>query len=120
MKFSKYNIIVPTEEKNIIVYNTLSGTVIKIATEQYQENNKMLISKGMVVEDNADELMLYKYKYEGLLYQTTDLDLTLATTMNCNLRCPYCFEGDSKCSEYMTKDVANAIIKYIIAKKQKK
>ena len=62
MKFSKYNIIVPTEEKNIIVYNTLSGTVIKIATEQYQENNKMLISKGMVVEDNADELMLYKYK----------------------------------------------------------
>lgn len=120
MKFSKYNIIVPAEQGNIIVYNTLSGAVIKIASERYQENNIILISKGMVVEDNVEELMIYKYKYEGLLYQTSDLDITIATTMNCNLRCPYCFEGDSKCSEYMTKDVANAIIKYIIAKKQKK
>ena len=64
MKFSKYNIIVPAEQGNIIVYNTLSGAVIKIASERYQENNKILISKGMVVEDNAEELMIYKYKSE--------------------------------------------------------
>ncbi len=46
------------------------------------------------------------------------LDITIAPTMRCNFNCSYCFEGDNKSFSKMSAEVENAIIQYIVKKKQ--
>lgn len=116
--FSKYNVSI---ERNgdIFSFNTLTRALIKVAKGDFNVENPFLRDKGFVVKDDED-LMTYKYYYLSRIFDNKNVSLTVATTMSCNLRCPYCFEEGNKSPEFMHDDVADAIVKYLISKKAHK
>lgn len=119
MKFSQFNIIAECDN-HFVVYNTLRGSICKICKSDYSLENKNLISSGFIIQDNIDELNEYKYKYYSGMFSRGRLNISIATTMSCNLRCPYCFEEGGKSKDRLTEQVEESIIKFIKAKESKK
>lgn len=113
--FSKYNVSI---ERNgdIFSFNTLSRALIRVAKDDFNVDNPFLRDKGFVVKDDED-LMTYKYYYLSRIFDNKNISLSVATTMACNLRCPYCFEEGNKSPEFMHDDVADTIAKYLVSKK---
>ncbi len=118
MKHSKFNTVVEKID-NLLIYNSLSGALLKIPKNKIKEYENILCKEGFLVEDDKDELLTYKYIYYKKLFENSGLHLTIAPTTDCNLCCPYCFEEGNKHKEYMDQEVSDSIIKYIISKKDK-
>lgn len=116
MVFSLFNIYSEHNDKTII-FNTLTGALACVDKKALVVNNPQLIHNGFVVNEKED-MNVYKYLYLSRLYDDKDIYLSIATTMSCNLRCPYCFEEGNKSLEFMSDIVADAIVKYLIAKKE--
>lgn len=117
----KYSIFNTTVEKNdyLYMYNSLSGALLKLPKKELEKYQEILYREGFLVEDDKDEILTYKYIYYKKVFGKTNLNLTIAPTTNCNLCCPYCFEKGNKHIEYITPEIIDAIMKYIISKKDK-
>lgn len=55
--------------------------------------DRKLEKLGFVISSEDEELKIVKSMYNSIVYQSSRLELTIMMTMNCNFRCPYCFEG---------------------------
>ncbi len=118
MVFSRYNIIVD-DGNHFVIFNTLSGSLIRIIKDKYNEQNRDLIQGGFLVKSTDNELSRYKYLYYSSVFLQKSLNITIATTMNCNLCCPYCFEEGNKNNIIMQKDVEDAIVRYLLSQKHR-
>lgn len=116
MKYSRFNILLD-KGTYLLAYNTLSKAMVRIKKEDFSIENSLLIDKGFVTAEDED-LKLYKYFYLSRLFDNKNISVSIATTMACNLRCPYCFEEGNKSNEMMSEDVAEAIVKYLVAKRK--
>lgn len=119
MKLSEYNFVVPTKEEKIIVFNTLSGAIIRIPESAYTIDNEALVANKFVVPKSLNEIDLYKFRYMAGIYDTQSWHITIAPTMLCNFNCPYCFEGDNKKQGLMTHNVIEQLKKFIKLKSEK-
>ena len=115
-KFSIFNTVIEKGDNEIVVYNSLTRAMARLKTKDFNVGNEELINKGFLVADNED-INMYKYFYLGRLLDNKNINISIATTMSCNLRCPYCFEEGNKSNEYMGNEVADSIVKYLVAKK---
>ena len=119
MKFSYYNIVIPYKNDDYLLFNTANGAFARVAPSCYKIDNDKLINEGFVIDSDSDELLLLKYRYLSCLYKCSNIHLTIATTMNCNFACPYCFEAGHQHGENMNDQVIDAINKYLAAKRNK-
>jgi len=128
-KVSYYNIKVSEKEEYVFLWNTATGSLIKLEKEYYfllnNEIEKLpldifegLLKNGFVVDENIDEAK--KIIFEGKLARFgkgNTLLFVIAPTFNCNYRCSYCFEEGidrSLSMEYETMiDTYNFIIRTI-------
>ncbi len=102
MEGSRYNLIKQVED-GMIIYNTLSGAVIKLD----KENENLYLDKKFeqikylkelrdfrIIVDNLDdeekEIIQLKNDFKN---NNGILAITILTTTLCNLRCVYCFES---------------------------
>lgn len=128
MKESIYNTQVNINNKTIL-YNTLSRKYIvyddtdadfnyvinNINNSSYSLNQleilKSLISKGIIIKDNADESEKIKYLEKNFIFQDKVYYLTIQPTLDCNFRCTYCYEKH----EQTTIDIAteDKILKFV-------
>ena len=106
MKTSRYNILVKNKTKNTICYNTrldsfclLSNNdaeLLKNDLERLAQNSpktvEALHNAGFIVDDDCDELSLLSKEYQSAANDTSTYYLTLLPSLDCNLRCWYCFE----------------------------
>ena len=102
MVYSRYNIKIKNN-KDFIIYNTFTNAVVELSPIEYRQmlkcvrNNKStpltdsLIQQGILVETN-NELDIIKYNFKCMQYDNLNLSLTICPTMDCILRCLYCFE----------------------------
>ncbi|MBR1641839.1 MAG: radical SAM protein [Butyrivibrio sp.] len=121
-KWSRFNHIVTKDKERVLVYNTYSLYYRWIYNDDFEyltthtelnfENlDDMLIKEGYVVESDIDEIE--RLKAEAREYSNNDyLYLVIYTTMACNYRCSYCFEGDRLCNEHLTTEKADEIISF--------
>lgn len=116
MRYSKFNTIIDKKE-DLIIYNSLSGALLKISKDKIEDARNILIEKGILIENDKDETILYKYIYYQRIFSNKIINITIAPTTDCNLRCPYCFEGENKHKEYMDNETIDSITKYLISKK---
>ncbi len=100
MKLSYYNYVLKGKTKNII-WNTLSGAVIKFDKKTYKQLEKLQLEKnqikilkdnGIIVDNNVDEnkkILLVKEKKNT---NKNTVTFTIALTEGCNAKCYYCYQ----------------------------
>lgn len=131
MKQSLFNIIVPIGDEYLL-YNTLYKGIIKLDKEhldyfnifngknikdiehQLVEAFECFCDNNFLIDDDANELSVLQYEYNKNAFDHTILTLTIAPTLLCNFKCPYCYEtpqpgifGDTE---------INAIINFVMDK----
>jgi uncharacterized protein len=121
-KWSKFNYIVTHTESDICILNTYTQNYRWFTLDEYDEIiqtiehndeviDKTLITDGFVIESDINEIE--RIKEEAREHRKKDyLFLVIYTTMACNYRCSYCFEGDRLCNEHLTTEKADEIIEF--------
>ena len=131
MKSSQYNLIFEYEDENedenedeILLFNTLSASIIEIDAELKErlESNdfsgidesilKELQRTGIVVEDALDERAFYSYIYQRERMRRNALFFTVIPTYSCNLTCSYCYQGPHELSS-QPHHTAPAVARFI-------
>ena len=127
IKISKY-IVSKSIGKDTWIYNCLTSGFVKIHTDYWfqlkdmikskntldiNDVNTALIKTGILIKEDIDELMQYKYFYYSEMFQNIGLSLSIAPTMKCNFGCFYCFEEGNKNSGTMTEAIEENLIKFI-------
>lgn len=125
MKLSKYNVYIK-EQKDMIIYNTLTGGVLELEQKYWEEvenfrNNKIelsndlehnLVKGGMIIADDINEIHLLKMMHMTQKYNNTVVSFTIAPTLECNFCCPYCYEKGHRHNS-MTPEVVDKTIQFI-------
>lgn len=108
LKSSKYNIFTFLE-KGVLGYNTLSDSFVFLSKEEYEkiflhinetkiddcllsQNYENLMSGGFIVSEEKNEYQELCDEYKNNAEHSTIYNLTLLPSLDCNLRCWYCFE----------------------------
>lgn len=106
MKPSEYNHYIPLQNGDYILYNTLSGAMLivdkdgknRIETIENPETNipqdmlDNLKNVGLIRENNENELLLIRNRYNAKRYDMRQLSFLLSPTAKCNLACGYCWQ----------------------------
>ncbi|MFZ5989627.1 MAG: hypothetical protein ACOYWZ_21220, partial [Bacillota bacterium] len=103
---SSYNFKLILDDGRLMLYNTKTGAISVINTEEkdialeifanpnsYKENQLFidLMDLGYIVEGNKNELEDIKTSNEWYSKLDSLIDLTLLPAEACNFTCPYCF-----------------------------
>lgn len=67
MRYSIFNTTIDKGEY-LILYNSLSGALLKLSKKKIDDAKDILIQKGFLVEDNENEVLSYKYIYYNQIF----------------------------------------------------
>lgn len=106
-----------------ILYHTITREIILLNSEEHQTfldgNSKQMIEHWFLVPDKVDDASLlymffraYETRYPRRTYGKLNL-CTIATTTDCNARCPYCYEAGIE-RKHMSQETAEDVAKFII------
>lgn len=125
-KLSKYIIPIKELENKVILFNAVSGEVVKLNKDLYTilSNQrfgedvsffKELKQKRFIVPIEQDEFKLLRYNEitAQQFKEPTLLSYVIAPTSSCNFRCVYCFEGNTHPNITMTSKTVNEVINFI-------
>lgn len=126
MKVSYYNIYADNKGRNVICFNSkldsfcvLSNNdarLLKNNVEQLAINSpkvyNALIEKGFIIENNREELEELKEEYRTAVKQKDTFRLTILPSLDCNLRCWYCFEKHVHGS-HLSEEVSDNILRFV-------
>ncbi|MCK4663008.1 MAG: SPASM domain-containing protein [Bacteroidales bacterium] len=128
MKWSKYNYIFDSKKHGKFLYNSFMNflwkinddiyeDIIKIKKNHYSENKddkliKLLIANRILVEKNNVDCDNFIFQNQLKAFEKGYLSYTIMPTLDCNFRCPYCFE-DNVNQKSMTEEVELKTIRYI-------
>ena len=127
MKPSRYNKFFEVGNGSILAYNTLSGALAHLTSEQYKKVQELLaqcpelhgdgksdayltflVESRFLIDDDVDELDILKTRWLlGTLMQDK-LGVTIMPTLNCNFRCIYC------CIDHRNKRMNEEVQKNLI------
>ena len=129
-QWSKYNRIAQINGAHYI-YNSLSNALLELDDESLAllrklENGGSLedvpadvrqqLEDNKIVADDEAERLRIKFQTQRNRFDISHLSLTINPTLDCNFRCPYCFEADAHHKRYMTEEVEDAIVNAINTK----
>lgn len=124
-----YNLEVPAKD-GVYWYNTLTGASVFLSAEQldvlkervvqgihagadnWSEVTAFLSQHGFVVSEEVDELAVAVEKYDRTITDKTTLSLVIAPSLQCNMQCYYCYEGDKSDAGLQVHDV-EALIAFV-------
>ena len=106
-----------------VVFNSLYNTLSVFSNETYREFNNLdkadkelknrWYSLGLCVNSDLNEITSYlQYAYASRKWKSRKLRLVITTTMCCNARCAYCYEGDVQ-KRGFDKSVKEDLLKFI-------
>lgn len=91
-KFSAYNIYL--DEVMGLIYNTYSQAISSFEDFVLKEEDiPDLVENGFIVRLETDELAEIKVEYDSRELFSNELHLIIATTLDCQFRCFYCYES---------------------------
>lgn len=101
MKVSEYNHVLQIDDKKYI-YNSFSKSSICVNNADFKmedfeklnsEQVEVLLKEGFWVEDDCSEFEMLKYMFSNNYFGDNSLlNIVLVPGMDCNFKCPYCFE----------------------------
>ena len=129
MQPSVFNVRVPLPGEDVFLMNTLTDAQLVVSPDvaalldridgrasfealagEERETADLLRDNGFLVEDrDSDHLALDRY-FSRITSDSSELHITVLTTLQCNFACDYCFQGDhgdyNKFAEKMTLETA--------------
>jgi uncharacterized protein len=129
MQPSVFNVRVPLPGEDVFLMNTLTDAQLVVSPDvaalldhidgrasfealagEERETADLLRDNGFLVEDRgSDHLALDRY-FSRITSDSSELHITVLTTLQCNFACDYCFQGDhgdyNKFAEKMSLDTA--------------
>ena len=128
-KASFYNIVVDENDNNKYIWNSKRGSIVELENELFDllmkgdfDNDKMaplmddLCAEGFVVPkgNNEYEEILFHSRMRQFSLVQDSCGLVITPTMNCNYRCPYCFESTATSKrEVMSPEVIDDVVKAV-------
>ena len=117
-QWSYWNDIIPFGNE-YICFNTLSGAVAVLKPQEYSLYHKQpslapdsLTRLGIIVSEQIKEKEEWLQRYIDGKNDESILDLTIVSTMQCQFKCVYCFEGD-KGKQVLTNHTIEQIKKLV-------
>jgi uncharacterized protein len=105
---SRYTVRATTAEGDLLLWNSLSGSMNLFQGSQGEEVRealrkpglaapregliKYLIDRGYLIEESANEFRQVQLAFGQKQYRSDALELILLTSEDCNFRCTYCYE----------------------------
>lgn len=137
LKLSYYNHFIPHKERGVyIIYNAFSNAMMKVDFDLGHFISKLnsmeihhldpdiisaLRENGMIILKDVDEFVEVKKRASDSRTALTDsssLFLCISPTNSCNIRCPYCFQGDKSAknrdTKYLNEENMNALKQMVI------
>lgn len=132
MKWSIYNISDQTKEGNTLLYNYFTNKIIVLLPELYTIVKKYdsnadeiknihpelfstLCHNGFIVDNQVDEANEAEKKVLKELSSKSTMHLTINPTLDCNLRCWYCYEEHTQ-NCYMTRKTMDRVVNFVKSK----
>lgn len=119
---SRYNHEVQCDGRRYL-YNMLSVGLIELQDGMNIEDickadpnaELQLKALGFLVEDGWDEFAKYQYFFDAKRYGEAPrrIKIVLIPTYGCNLRCPYCYQGQDKSSNRLGQEGAERILRFL-------
>lgn len=123
VQWSYWNDIIPFGNE-YICFNTLSGAVAVLKSQEYSLYHKQpssapdsLTKSGIIVSGQKKEKDEWLQQYIKGKNDESILDLTIVSTMQCQFKCVYCFEGD-KGKQVLTNHTIEHIKKLVENRKK--
>lgn len=132
MIWSKYNYEYKSRKHGRLLFNYLTGVFLDLNDDEVYEMvheikrspdnydfssdpdlKTYLLDNGIIAEKDEDNEDILYYRALRSRTQTLYKTITIVPTIDCNLTCPYCFEGVDKKKKYMSKKVVDAVKDYI-------
>lgn len=121
-KKSQYNFIYERNNDEFVIYNTYSKAIVVLDKNEFRQfqnmifsekdTEKALLENGILLDESFDEVGFLNYCHNLTKYSREALHLVIATTMECNFACPYCYEN--RRPGRMSKEVRDSIMDFII------
>lgn len=127
MKKSYYTYFASTKQ-GFIGYNMVSNSFVylhrDIYLNYYREDKfqdleslypiqyHQLIDNGFLVTDDINEFAKLQKEYEGQIKDSNDYELTLLPSLDCNLRCWYCYEKHI-IGSHMPQIIRDSILQHV-------
>lgn len=130
MKWSIYNELINNKEGNsIFLFNSLrkkyfildcnlNGLIaegvnnICLIEENHPELYKRLVLEEFIIHDDVDEVDVCMHMLNNKYLSNSSLRITINPTLDCNLRCWYCYESHIKGS-CMSSQILNSVINFV-------
>lgn len=110
---------------NIVLFNSISSALLEL-DKTYSDKFKNFITTGeldiefkenllkgkFICNSDLDETNLLNHAYNKVRYKNTSLSLTIAPTLTCNFKCPYCYEEGFR-ENTMTESTQNNLLEFI-------
>jgi uncharacterized protein len=87
-------LVVSSDVVDLMDRVTAVGDVKVDVDEQEREALDLLTDNGFLVEDRAADRRALDEYLDQVRSDTSELNVTLLTTLQCNFACAYCFQGD--------------------------
>ncbi len=133
MEWSRYNRLFRSERFGPFLYNAMSNTLLELDEEHYRVLEELrdrgngscagadssfvalLREHKALVEAGEEERLLLSRQYarNALCFDTALLGLTLCPTLQCNFRCPYCFEHSQQDGTVMSPETVARLLTFI-------
>ena len=126
LKSSRYNAYFKIKgELKYALFNTLSRAIVAVdqdlrdVLEKGDVNTlephikESLSSLDVLIPCNVDERAVYEFRHCKEKYMSEDACFVIFPTYNCNLRCPYCYEGTEKLSASMDDTTVENTINFV-------
>lgn len=106
MRFSNFNLYAPCSEDRLLVRNTRTGGVVELSRRAHRALSAgdslglsatlaaQLVQTGILVEDRTDEFHIWDEQLQDARNKRAELfTLHFIPTIQCQLKCGYCFEN---------------------------
>lgn len=116
MRFNRYIIKIPYKNK-IILYNTVNDMIVLLDYKDFFSTKiRAYLKKNGFYEASNKLLDLF---IKNTKKKRTQLDITISLTETCNLCCKYCSQSSVRNASFITKDILDDIVNYILICKNK-
>ena len=133
MQPSMFNVRVPLEARDdVFLMNTLTDAQIVVSSDvaalldsaaagvyagptssEERDTLALLQENGFLVDDRASDRRALEQYLASVKGDTSELNITLLTTLQCNFACDYCFQGDhgdyNKNADKMSPETAGRV-----------